>query len=440
MLKTALLALIAVVVAGCGRAPAEPPARQAVTLVISGDTAGWITPCGCTSNQSGGLPRRGTFLAGLRGKSTVVYADAGGAIHGSSSYDRLKLEAIMAGEKAMGVAAHNIGRTEAALGAGALRELCRQGQPLLSANVGDDAGQPIARPLRIVAVDGRRVAFVGVLSPRFAAPGMQVADPRTAILAAIGAAKGAYDALIVLAYLPREELESLAAALPEADAIVGGPTGQPIAPRMVGPVLLASATSKGKFVAVIDLPASGPAAGRIVQLDASYADDPAQRKNLEDYLAALDRRDFPPEQTGLSPILPAAAPADYRVAGSESCAACHAAQSSVWRQTGHARAWQTLAARHFEVDPECMQCHTTGYGLPGGFATRAATPGRVSVGCESCHGPSAAHAADPHRHTPFRAADQCTQCHDRENSPKFDFAAYWGKIHHGPATPPAGGA
>src|SRR5438105_2896094 len=36
-----------------------------VTLVVSGDTAGWILPCGCTSNQSGGLARRGTFIAQL---------------------------------------------------------------------------------------------------------------------------------------------------------------------------------------------------------------------------------------------------------------------------------------------------------------------------------------------------------------------------------------
>src|SRR5215831_2180698 len=53
-------------------------------LVVSGDTAGWIVPCGCTSNQSGGLLRRGTFVHSIsREKMTTVYvADAGGAASG----------------------------------------------------------------------------------------------------------------------------------------------------------------------------------------------------------------------------------------------------------------------------------------------------------------------------------------------------------------------
>ena len=48
-----------------GRLPAERRGRPLV-VVASGDTAGWIVPCGCTSNQSGGLPRRATYIEGLR--------------------------------------------------------------------------------------------------------------------------------------------------------------------------------------------------------------------------------------------------------------------------------------------------------------------------------------------------------------------------------------
>ena len=45
--------------------------------------------------------------------------------------------------------------------------------------------------------------------------------------------RGAYDALVVLAYLPVDELNALAAALPEADAVIGGPTGQAVEPQAV---------------------------------------------------------------------------------------------------------------------------------------------------------------------------------------------------------------
>jgi hypothetical protein len=46
---------------------------------------------------------------------------------------------------------------------------------------------------------------------------------------------------------------------------------------------------------------------------------------------------------------------------------------------------------------------------------------------------------DPKHRTPFKASDQCTQCHDHENSPKFEFNSYWARIKHGPTAPlPAG--
>jgi hypothetical protein len=109
-----------------------------------------------------------------------------------------------------------------------------------------------------VPAGGRRVAVVGVMSPRFATPDLQVTDPRQGVLAAVAPHRGKYDALVVLAYLPQQELEQLAAALPEADAVVGGPTGQSIAPRKIGPTLLAAATNKGKFLVRLT---SDPAAG-----------------------------------------------------------------------------------------------------------------------------------------------------------------------------------
>ena len=430
-----LAALAVLWIGRCDDPQSQSVAPRPLTIVISGDTDGWITPCGCTSNQSGGLLRRGTFISGLRKKGDVLYADAGGAVHFNSDYDRLKLDAIVAGEKLMGIVAHNIGRAEASFGPQALRELVRNGVPLVSANLRDVSGQPVAPPLRITATGGKRIAITGVLAGRFAPPQLRVDDPRQAVLAAVGNVKGQYDSLIVLAYLPQDELEQLASALPEADAVVGGPTGQPIAPRQVGPTLLASATNKGKFLAVLNLSNAGASGGRIVEMDGALADQDVQQQNVRRYLDELARHDLSPAQTGLVSSLPAGTPADYQIAGSESCARCHAEELAIWRQTAHARAWQTLLAKHFEVDPQCMQCHTTGYGLPGGFETRAHSAALVSVGCESCHGPSAAHVFNPARRTPFKAADQCTQCHDPENSPRFEYWSYWSKIRHGRSRP-----
>ena len=384
------------------------------------------------------MARRGSYLAVARGRADVVYADAGGAAGGTSDYQRVKFEAILAGEMKMGLAAHNVGRAEAALGPAALREIkSRLGVPLVSSNVRDASGTPVADPAVVVdAGAGRRIAVTGVLSPTFATPQLRVDEPRQSVLDAIAPLKGRYDALVVLAYLPRDELEQLAAALPEADAVVGGPTGQPMAPTKLGPTTVASSTNKGKFLvefaadSVPKAPGAGAWDAKVVEVAASLADEEAQLAVVRDYLAELARRDFAASETGLVAPLPAGIPADYRVAGTSSCTECHREDHAVWHGSKHAHAWETLRAKGFDADPYCMQCHTTGYGLPGGFESRTRSTALIDVGCENCHGPSQAHVLRPEVRTTFAAADQCVRCHDQENSPKFEYKTYWERIRH----------
>jgi hypothetical protein len=403
-----------------------------IMLVVSGDTQGWIVPCGCTSNQSGGLLRRGSFLKELRERAEVVLLDAGGAPGGTSPYQRLKFEAILKGEKQMGSKAHNLGGPEAALGASYLRRVGAElGVTFLSANLRDDKGEFIAQPLLVHTHHGGRLAVTGVLSRRYASEGLKVDDPREAILKAIAEARGKYDTLVVLAYLPEDELRLLAAGLPEADIIVGGPTGQSISPRSLGPTLLASATNKGKFLIQLEPGSGGRWTGQVVEMDPRFEDDPDQEENLKSFLEELGQRDFAAAETGLQEQLPPALPKEYRIASNAACLPCHKADGGAWDSSAHAHAWETLTARGQHVDPFCQQCHTNGYGLPGGFESMAHSPKLVGVGCETCHGPSQAHVRDPRTKTSYSAQDQCVRCHDRENSPRFDYVKYWPRILHG---------
>jgi hypothetical protein len=91
----------------------------------------------------------------------------------------------------------------------------------------------------------------------------------------------------------------------------------------------------------------------------------------------------------------------------------------------------TLKGKGFQVDSYCQSCHTTGFAMPGGFEKLSTHASMFGVGCESCHGPSAAHVKEPKKRTPWRAADQCVRCHDHENSPGFEHGKYWAKIVHG---------
>jgi hypothetical protein len=76
-------------------------------------------------------------------------------------------------------------------------------------------------------------------------------------------------------------------------------------------------------------------------------------------------------------------------------------------------------------------CHVVGLGSQSGFRSLAATPRLKDVGCESCHGPAAAHSQDPAAHKlPPVTAETCRTCHVAEHSPHFDFATFWPKIRH----------
>ena len=440
----ATLAIIAGGVArGWFQAKIQPGARGAsgddadteVALIVSGDTAGWIVPCGCVSNQSGGLARRATFVDEQRRRRTVVLADAGGAPGGTSAYQRLKFEAILRGELAMGLAAHNLGIPEAALGAEYLRRVSRDLRvPFVSANLRDAAGDLVAVSHRIVEAGGVRIALVGVVSDREQIAGCTIDDPREALVATLAGIREQYDWAVALAYLPEIELRELAAAVPEAHVVVGGPTGQSLAPGRVGRSLIASATNKGKFLVQIEIPQTSrgePSSGSVVELSGDFADDPLQKKNVRDFRRELESRDFPFNETVFATPVAADAPGDYRVAGTLVCRRCHLADCQVWDESAHAHAWTTLLAEGAHVDPECQRCHTTGYGLPGGFESVARSPQRTAVGCESCHGPSLGHARQPARRTPVVSRYGCQRCHDRENSPEFEFEDYWGRIVHG---------
>lgn len=430
-IRVALL-LTMILIAGCERRGAPQP----VTIIVGGDTAGWIVPCGCTSNQSGGLPRRATFVDDRRNEGAVVVVDVGGAPGGTTPYDRLKFEAILQGEAAMGVVVHNLGRAEVELGVDELRRLHDELQtPWISANTTDRAGNPLAEPARLVESGGRRLLFVGVLSQQYQSETVRVSPPRQAVLSVLKDNEGKYDRALVLAYVPEDELRELAENLPEVDAVIGGPTGQPVPPCYPqGYVLTTSATKQGKYLAVLTFPPANESSprmqGEIVEMDERFADDPAQRENLDRFYAVLQKRELSPEET---PFVERNGSTSDSVAGEKTCADCHEDEYRVWRNSRHARAWQSLAEQPARHDPDCQRCHVTGYGLPGGFETLSRSPDRVNVGCESCHGGSEKHCKKTETKTSLsgRMKDQCLRCHDRENSPLFDYDVYWPKIRHG---------
>jgi len=134
-------------------------------------------------------------------------------------------------------------------------------------------------------------------------------------------------------------------------------------------------------------------------------------------------------------------PQDSEYVGSKACQSCHTAEYETWAASPHARAVKTLADKDEAGNSDCLRCHTTGFGKPGGFpaaasaAAGAATPGDADlarVGCESCHGPGGNHVKEdvPKLGSIVSLGDKCDSCvilqicgscHDDANDPGFEF-------------------
>lgn len=416
-----------------GGSEGDKPAR-AVCIIASGDTHGWIIPCGCTSNQSGGLLRRGTYIDSRSENADVVVVDVGGAADGTAAYQRERFRAILHGEKLMNLTAHNLGAAEAQFGRDTILQLqSESGVQFISANsVGPDGEFLVAS--HVLAAGGQpsqTMLITGVLSPDHATDDIRVLEPAQAVLSVVESVTEHYDRLVVLAYLPVDQLRQLAETLPEADVIIGGPTGQALSPEKIGRTIVLSATNKGKFLAdvLFSEPSSEPQ-GVIVEMSTELKDSASQQENLSAFRALLTERDFTAAESGLVDMQSVRASDGRTVVGTAACRECHSETNDHWATTAHSHAWQRLLDEGAHVDPYCQHCHTTGYGLAGGFFSLSNSQQRTQVGCESCHGPSSVHAADSSQPTPFDAGGICLKCHDPENSPHFQFDSYWEKVRH----------
>jgi hypothetical protein len=95
-----------------------------------------------------------------------------------------------------------------------------------------------------------------------------------------------------------------------------------------------------------------------------------------------------PEAKGPEP----APPAGQTYVGSKACSACHFKQFMSWKKTKHAKdAWEKVPGK-YRTTPECLKCHATGYGKPGGFQNLQSTADLTGTTCEACHGPGSEHA------------------------------------------------
>ena len=123
-------------------------------------------------------------------------------------------------------------------------------------------------------------------------------------------------------------------------------------------------------------------------------------------------------------------PAGTSYLGAAKCAECHQLFEESWKKTRHARAFSSLKQAGKSADPECVVCHTVGFGEKGGFRNIETTPELANVQCEECHGLDREHIDDFSRPMKRVSRAVCLKCHTEDNSPDFDYPVYLEKIKH----------
>jgi hypothetical protein len=399
----------------------RPDEAAAIPVFASGGENGSLEPCGCAQNQLGGLSRRATALTTERpDPAAALTLSCGGAVRSTGKLDALTLQTMMGAFASMHYDAHVPSARELRLGAPAVSEALAAGVPWLAANVQPAAPEAPAFAASLgKPIGATTVTVVGLTLPDGDAPtDWTLGDPAAALdkLPAEGP-------LVIVIAGPLAAARKLAAAAPARALVLVGDAQSPHTSRPLDGHVLATG-DRGHVLLRAD--AAQPAAEpQLIPLGESWPADAGvamqvslhrQRIVFEGLLDELYERKDPPG--GASYV------------GSEACSSCHPSAFETWKGSRHGHALESLLPDERHLDPDCLQCHSTGMGFRSGYAGREKTPALARVGCEACHGAGSEHVAKLGR-SKLSTQVQCLQCHDAENSPHFLREEYWPRIAHG---------
>ncbi|MFQ5673789.1 MAG: multiheme c-type cytochrome [Nitrospinales bacterium] len=406
-------------------------------ILYTGNTFGELKPCGCAKEEDqGGIERRAAYFKEVRsGTRNVLLLDSGDSFKEPTVQGKIKARYLMRSMARMNYDAVVPGDKDFVYGTRFLGEL--KGIPWVAANLVSPA--PVLPPYQIKRFEnGLAVAIVGLVAPElfYAGPhtDIHVRAPRETLENLLPGLrqKEHPDLVILLTHMPRQRaLDFLDVA--GVDVVINGHIEKATDLIDMTPVrraerIFAQAGPRGQKVG--ELRVTLDAAGkkhfqqRMVKLDSHVKFDPEMVKLYGEYNEKIEEIFF-------------AALAAKKNKGREKnyatetvCKQCHAEAHDIWSRSRHAGAYATLQKVNKAFDPECLVCHTVGFGRPGGFLSETDTPELENVQCEVCHGPGLAHSRAPRRGWSQPARQACKRCHVKNHSPRFDYADYWPRIKH----------
>ena len=371
----------------------------------------------------------------------VLVLDNGDVNDGYGRQPELKYETAMKAMSAMGYDAINVGEQDALLGSDYLRYVADFAKvPLLSANIVGQDGKPAFRPymLKKISAAGTTIsaAVIGIISPSFrdeialTNPEWDIEDHMSVLDRMLPKLRNEADIVILLAHMNEDEAAVVAKRFPDIDLIVASHCGDDpfISPLYKNDVPIVFAGKGGTILGVAQFDAAKDGARfsaySAEKLDDTLCDSRRIRALLDDYQQML-------KAEGLLETYPRIKYGRATFTGNESCVRCHSLPTYRYQDDKHAHAFDVITKSKQEYDPECVQCHTVGFGYKSGFISIDETPDLIHVGCEDCHGPGSKHIENPLEETYSKVEPKtCESCHTLDNSPNFVYEEYLAKINH----------
>jgi hypothetical protein len=371
----------------------------------------------------------------------VLLLDNGDINKGYGRQPELKYETAMKAMAEMKYDAANVGEQDLLLGLDYLKYVADfTSFPLISANIVDSTGAPIFKSYitqKIKASNAIMTAgIIGIISPDFKEqveennPEITVEDYRPVLDRLVKKLRPKVDLLVLLAHTNNGEAGAIGRQYPGFDLIIASHNGDdPLAvPEKAGNVPIMFAGTNGMHVGAAVLSLQSHRANLLKytpeKLDERFADSSVILALLQDYQQML-------KAERLLESYPRSEYGDVTFSGNQSCKRCHSLPTVRYRKDEHAHAFDPIVKKKHDYDPECVRCHTVGFGYQTGFISPETTPDLKHVGCEDCHGPGSKHVEKPMEGKYGEVTKQtCETCHNVENSPKFVYDEYMKKIKH----------
>lgn len=304
--------------------------------------------------------------------------------------------------------------------------------PFLSANVHrGEAKELLGRPYLIKELGPVKVGILALTAsplsqPQIQAEGfrLEVSGPLDGIKKYLPAIKREAHLIVVLSDLSEKENRLLASEFGDVQVILAARGNIPV--ENVNHAVMVSPSQK--YLARLDSWVDHN--GRLLRhdfkricLSMDIAPDPEVEQFISQaYSAAVKDRAAQAEARRRFSDQALEQDRDNSYVGAENCRSCHGTEYQAWKSTKHSRAFDTLRnlQRHFY--PDCISCHTTGFGYPTGFQM-GQTVGRLAgAECEVCHGPGRKHTVRPETSQLRRTVPVsiCLACHDKERTPGLE--------------------